>query len=229
MRGRGRGRGGYSSQPSLPGLTPDIVSGEGGGHETPEINKLPPPDYPELWNDKYIFKPIEACVGNEPYKARMAMKIQMSSKKSPFYLEPDEPAPEIQTWMNRTHAKKPKPKPSQVINFQENLFPFELLPKNSAKKYKRNKDKSFDDKINVFMRQEKESHGIVDPDEDKEKNDEKGSQSNEEGNEDMQEDPNVEGYDDDDPEQVDGLWMKNDDDSLGEEADSDDEPTMFNS
>jgi len=227
MRGRGRGRGGGGA--SLPGLTSDTTEGE-----IPEESKLPPPDYPELWNEKYPFKTIEPCVGNEPYKARMAIKIQMSSKKSPFYLEPDEPIPEIDTWMSRNmmHSKPVKKKPSQTIVFQENLFPFELLPKkmqNTIKKNRQKKGKSEDDEFRDLLRKEKESSGYVeDMDEEKEKNDgEIGSQSGEEGaNEDMQEDTNKEGVDDDDPELIEGSWMRNDDDSLGEEDDSDGE-AMF--
>jgi hypothetical protein len=227
MRGRGRGRG----VASLPGLTSDTTEGM---QEATEDSKLPPPDYPELWNEKYPFKTIEPCVGNEPYKARMAIKIQMSSKKSPFHLEPDEPVPEIDTWMSRNmmHSKPIKKKPSQTIMFQENLFPFELLPKkmqNTIKKSKR-KEKSVDDELKDLLRKEKESGGFVEEvDDENEKNDgDKGSQSMDEGaNEDMQEDEaNKEGIDDDDPELIEGSWMRNDDDSLGQEDDSDGE-AMF--
>jgi hypothetical protein len=228
MRGRGRGRG----VASLPGLTSDTTEGM---QEVAEDSKLPPPDYPELWNEKYPFKTIEPCVGNEPYKARMAIKIQMSSKKSPFHLEPDEPVPEIDTWMNRNmmHSKPIKKKPSQTIMFQENLFPFELLPKkmqNTIKKSKR-KEKSVDDELKDLLRKEKESGGsfVEEVDDEIEKNDgDKGSQSMDEGaNEDMQEDEaNKEGIDDDDPELIEGSWMRNDDDSLGQEDDSDGE-AMF--
>jgi len=226
MRGRGRGRG---SAAPLPGLTNDTTEGE-----ITEDSKLPPPDYPELWNEKHPFKTIDACVGNEPYKARMAIKIQMASKKSPYYLEPDEPVPEIDTWLNRNmmHSKPIKRKPSQTIAFQENLFPFELLPKkmqNTIKKNKQRKAKTEDDEFKELLRKEKESAGYVeDLDEEKEKIDgEERSQSfDEAANEDMQEDANREGNDDDDPELIEGSWMRNDDDSLGEEDDSEGE-AMF--
>jgi hypothetical protein len=223
MRGRGRGRGGGSS---LPGLTPDTLEGQ----EATEDNRQPPPDYPELWNEKYPFKTIDPCVGNEPYKARMAIKIQSHSKKSAYYLEPEEPAPEIDTWMNRNrmHSKPIKQKPSQTINFHENLFPFELLPKkmqNTIRKSKL-KGKSDEDEMRELLKKEKEAGGYVeDADEDKEKNEGERSMD-EEGNEDMQEEANKEGIDDDDPELIEGSWMRNDDDSLGEEDDSEGE-AMF--
>lgn len=71
----------------------------------------------------------------------MAIKLLLSSKQSPFYLEADEPPPgtmsliaiylmlEIETWMHRNNSNPPKKKkPSEVIEFSEGLFPFELLP-----------------------------------------------------------------------------------------------------
>jgi hypothetical protein len=220
MRGRGRGRGGGSS---LPGLTQDTTEGQ----ETTE-DRLPPPDYPELWNEKYPFKTIDPCVGNEPYKARMAIKIQMSSKKSAYYLEPEEPIPEIDTWMNRNmmHSKPIKPKPSATIAFHENLFPFELLPKKmqaTIRKNKRKGDRTDEDEMRDLLRKERESNGnnMEDADEDKEKNEGERSMD------DLQEEEaNKEGNDDDDPELIEGSWMRNDDDSLGEEDDSDGE-AMF--
>jgi len=97
---RGRGRGNLALSDSFQS-----------GIEVEDTTKMPPLDFPELWSENgHQFSPIPPCTGNEPYKARMAIKLQLASKKSPFYLEADEPAPEIETWMTRNKVKNKPPK-----------------------------------------------------------------------------------------------------------------------
>jgi len=235
--GRGRGRGASGNEVAK------VIASSGQltnsmAQEAEEDAKLPPPDFPDLWVDGgYKFQAILPCVVNEPYKARMAIKIQNSSKGSPFYLEPDEPVPEIQTWMTRNmvNAKPIKKKPSEIIEFSEQLFPFELLPKkiqnNIKKEQKKRKRYRTDDDI-LFDIQKQEKEGITLPDsgvklekEGSQSGEEKVEKSGEENEENEEKD--IEEEEEEDPlGDIDAVWKHNDDDSLGEEEASDDE-TFF--